>query len=80
MSQEPGVKPTGDTDVRLWEPPEVVKPSAAKDCLSCGQTCQEKVKRCKGCKSGCYCSAECREKHVPSDSHQVYCEAIQKLE
>ena len=39
-----------------------------------------KVKRCKNCKSGCYCSRVCRERHVPSGSHQNLCLNIQQLE
>ena len=36
------------------------------------------MKRCKKCKSGCYCSTSCRNKNVPS--HEKLCEAIQDLQ
>ena len=38
------------------------------------------MKLCKECKSGCYCSDECRQSHVPSVSHQQFCQNIQQLE
>ena len=49
-----------------------------KFCLFCGALCK-KVKRCKDCKSSCYCSNKCRENHVRLPSHQELCIPIQQL-
>ena len=35
---------------------------------------------CETCRSGCYCSVACRDKHVPLNEHQILCISIQQLE
>ena len=50
-----------------------------KLCLFCWKTCV-KVKRCRSCKSGCYCSRQCRDRHVVSEAHQDLCIPIQQLQ
>ena len=47
-------------------------------CQSCEKVLERKMKRCKECWSGCYCSRECREAH--SGEHKKLCEYIQELE
>ena len=47
-------------------------------CLSCEKVLETKMKRCKKCWSGCYCSRECRELHAAD--HEKLCENIQELE
>ena len=53
--------------------------AAEKYCLFCWKKCPEKVKRCKKCNSGCYCSRECRDSHVKTEYHQNLCIPIQQL-
>ena len=49
-----------------------------KKCLVCKRECKKKIKRCKDCKSGVYCSSKCREEH--KSDHQKLCESIIELE
>ena len=57
------------------------KPSTEiKICVSCRGTCGEEKFECETCKSGCYCSKVCRDKHVKLGEHQILCVSIQQLE
>ncbi len=57
------------------------KPSEMKICVCCEKNVEkEMVKKCELCASGCYCSEECRDKHVITNKHQVLCVSIQQLE
>ena len=49
-----------------------------KYCVVCKNVCKSKIKRCRKCKSGCYCSRSCRNSH--SAEHATLCQAIQDLE
>ena len=49
-----------------------------KCCVVCKNVCKKKIKRCRKCKSGCYCSRNCRNSH--SAEHATLCQAIQDLE
>ena len=51
-----------------------------KKCIVCSAPCSEKIKRCKGCKGGRFCSSVCRDSHVATDVHQQLCQPIQQLE
>ena len=48
--------------------------------MSCRGTCGEEKFECETCKSGCYCSKLCRDKHVKLEEHQILCVSIQQLE
>ncbi len=47
-------------------------------CLACEKVLETKMKRCRSCWSGCYCSKECREAHAAD--HGKLCNYIQELE
>ena len=47
-------------------------------CLSCQKVLERKMKRCRSCGSGCYCSKECKEEHA--SDHGEICNYIQQLE
>ena len=64
-------------DKNIEEKPKISTPE--RQCLSCGVRCV-KIKRCKDCKSGCYCSKLCRDTHVKSEDHRILCLSIQQLE
>ena len=49
-----------------------------KKCLVCEKKCNRRIKRCKECKSGVYCSRACRDLH--KQDHQELCGHIQELE
>ena len=49
-----------------------------KRCLVCRRECLRRIKRCKTCKGGLYCSKACRENHV--EDHKELCDNIMKLE
>ena len=49
-----------------------------KRCVVCQKECLKKIKRCKKCLSGCYCSRDCREAH--GKEHEELCGHIQTLE
>ena len=51
--------------------PDVMK---YKRCVVCQNECNKRIKRCKSCKGGLYCSRKCREAHA--DKHQELCEHI----
>ena len=46
-------------------------------CQACEKECSKKIKRCKSCKGGLYCSRKCREDHV---EHEEICKYIVELE
>ena len=54
--------------------PDVMK---YKRCVVCQNECKKRIKRCKSCKGGLYCSRKCREAHA--DEHQQLCEHIAEL-
>ena len=54
--------------------PDVMK---YKRCVVCQNECDKRIKRCKSCKGGLYCSRKCREAHA--DEHQQLCEHIAEL-
>ena len=49
-----------------------------KQCVVCQKECLKKIKRCKKCLSGCYCSRNCRE--ADGKEHEELCGHIQTLE
>ena len=49
-----------------------------KRCIVCDQQCSVKIKRCKCCRGGRYCSSKCRA--VDEPNHAVMCGYIKKLE
>ena len=49
-----------------------------KRCIVCKQECSVKIKRCKCCHGGRYCSSKCRA--ADAMNHAVLCSHIQKLE
>ena len=53
-------------------------PKKYKRCLVCHKECDRRIKRCKDCKGGRYCSRTCREAH--KQEHQELCNHIQELE
>ena len=58
--------------------PENEKQLGYKRCVVCQKECSVRIKRCKQCKGGCYCSGKCRENH--KTEHRELCENIIKLE
>ena len=46
-------------------------------CLQCRKECK-KIRRCKECKSGLYCSSKCRKEH--KEQHKELCTHITELE
>ena len=53
-----------------------VPPSPPKTCMICSKPCTEALS-CEKCSCGCYCSAECKDKH---ENHTKYCPIICSLE
>ena len=49
-----------------------------KRCIVCQKECSERIKRCKVCKSGRYCSHDCRARH--EQDHKEICGHIMQLE
>ena len=72
-------EPEETSTVKLLCEDEPKETPPKKLCLSCGKVCV-KIKKCADCKSGCYCSRQCRATHVISEAHQTLCTSIQKLE
>ena len=72
----------GDTERKTNELPssgeETIEAAQFKCCVVCKRKCIRKRKRCKQCRSGCYCSKSCRERH--KDEHASLCGHIQTLE
>ena len=53
-------------------------PLKYKRCLVCEEECSKRIKRCKSCKGGLYCSRKCRNAHA--EVHQELCQYIVELE
>ena len=68
---------TNVDDVLLTSDGEAVEPRY-KRCLVCQKQCDRRIKRCKDCKGGRYCSSSCRDSHKPA--HEELCGHIQELE
>ena len=51
---------------------------SSRVCVNCRKKCHRKVKRCKVCRSGMYCSSRCREDHAAV--HKSLCDYIKQLE
>ena len=49
-----------------------------KRCLVCKRECDKRIKRCKECRGGLYCSRTCREAH--EEKHKDLCKYILDLE
>ena len=49
-----------------------------KRCLVCQKECKKRIKRCRECRGGLYCSGRCREEHA--GAHQEICGHIKELE
>ena len=69
--------PTGSVPEVQLLPEDGVRPTY-KRCLVCNMECDRRIKRCKDCHGGRYCSRACREAHKPD--HQELCGHIQQLE
>ena len=72
---------TGSEGVVLTESEseeEEQKDQNFKKCIVCRRECSKRIKRCKTCKGGRYCSRECREAHT--EEHKELCDHITKLE
>ena len=61
-------EPEETSTVKLLCEDEPKETPPKKLCLSCGKVCV-KIKKCADCKSGCYCSRQCRATHVISEVH-----------
>ena len=78
-SEEAHVGSSEDSSSNMEASPESEgKKLRYKRCVVCQEECLVRIKRCKQCKGGCYCSGKCRENH--KRDHKALCESIMKLE